>query len=387
MKPAYLDYNATTPIDQRVAEVMLPFIHKHFGNPSSGHIFGRKAKEAVERARQQAADLIGAKAEEIIFTSGGSEANNYAVKGIAFARKDTGRHIITSEIEHPAVTRVCGFLENQKFKITYLPIDSYGMVDPADVEKAVTPETILVTIMHSNNETGTIQPIAEIGKIAKKHEIVFHSDCAQSIGKVPVDVNDLNVDMLSIAGHKFYAPIGVGALFVREGLHLQKLIHGAGQENNRRAGTSNVMQIAGLGKACQIVRKEFPKSVIFLKELRDYLEQGILSAVPEARLNGYKEQRLPNTSSISFKGLEANAIVEALDDIAAVSAGAACHSSKIEVSRVLDAMNIPLKYAMGTIRFSVGRFSTKDEIDTALEGIIKVIKDMMHTKKKEGNPY
>jgi len=380
MKPIYLDYNASTPVDSRAAEAMMPWIHEHFGNPSSGHIFGRNAKEAVEKARQQTADMIGAAPQEIIFTSGGSEANNYAIKGMAFARKDKGRHIITSEIEHPAVTRVCQFLERRGFKITWLPVDSYGMVDPADAANAITPETILVTIMHSNNETGTIQPIAEIGEITQKHGIVFHSDCAQSIGKVPVNVNDLNVDMLSIAGHKFYAPIGVGALYVREGLHLQKLIHGAGQENNRRAGTSNVMQIAGLGKACEIVSKGFPESVIFLKELRDHLEQEILSAVPEAMLNGHPGKRLPNTSSISFKGLEANAIVEALDDIAAVSAGAACHSSKIEVSCVLESMKIPLKYAMGTIRFSVGRFSSKDNIDGALEKIIRVIKGMLQTK-------
>jgi len=268
MEPIYLDYNATTPIDPAVSEVMLPFILKNFGNPSSMHAYGLAAKRAVENSRKQIADLLQCNIDEIIFTSGGSESNNYAIKGVARAYREKGNHIITSQIEHPAVTEVCQYLENEGYKVTYLPVDEFGMVNPKDVEMAISSGTILISIMHANNEVGTIQPVREIAEIAHQHGIIFHSDCAQSIGKIPVTVPELGVDLLSIAGHKLYGPKGVGALYVRSGIKLEKLIHGANHEMNRRAGTENVIEIAGLGKACELVRTNIEKNQIQLRKLR-----------------------------------------------------------------------------------------------------------------------
>jgi len=372
MKPIYLDYNATTPIDPRVAEAMLPFIHEHFGNPSSGHIYGVTTKKAVETARRQVAGMLGCSAEEIIFTSGGSESNNYAIKGAAHTYRDKGNHIITSTVEHPAVTEVCRYLENSGYKVTYLPVDEYGLVDPKQLEEAITPQTILVTIMHANNEVGTIEPIAELVEIAHRHGLLFHSDCAQSVGKVPVRVDELNVDLLSVAGHKLYAPKGIGALYVRSGVLLDKQVHGADHEMNKRAGTENVIEIVGLGRACELVAEDPEKHHAHFRKLRDRFESGVREKFPDIKINGHPEKRLPNTASISFRGLEANTILSELSGIAA-SAGAACHSDNIDVSSVLEAMAVPLEYAMGTIRFSVGRFTTSDEIDRALEEISEVV--------------
>ncbi|MEJ2536239.1 MAG: cysteine desulfurase family protein, partial [Calditrichia bacterium] len=276
MEPIYLDYNATTPIDPAVSEAMLPFILKNFGNPSSMHAYGLEAKRAVENSRKQIADLLQCNIDEIIFTSGGSESNNYAIKGVARAYREKGNHIITSQIEHPAVTEVCQYLENEGYKVTYLPVDEFGMVDPKDVEMAISSGTILISIMHANNEVGTIQPVREIAEISHQHGIIFHSDCAQSIGKIPVTVPELGVDLLSIAGHKLYGPKGVGVLFVRSGVKLEKLIHGANHEMNRRAGTENVIEIAGLGKACELVRTNIEKNQIQLRKLRDCLEKNLL---------------------------------------------------------------------------------------------------------------
>ena len=373
MKAIYLDYNATTPIDPRVARAMLPYINEHFGNPSSAHIFGVQAKQAVEKARRQIADLLHAAVDEIIFTSGGSESNNYAIKGAALAGREKGNHIITSAIEHPAVTEVCSYLEQNGFKITYLPVDSSGIVDPAALEEAITPQTILVSIMHANNEVGSIQPIAEIAQITRRHNILLHSDCAQSAGKIAVRVDELGVDLLSLAGHKLYAPKGVGALYIRGGLRLQKQMHGADHERNLRAGTENVLEIVGLGKACELANADLEKTTAHLQKMRDRLEREILREFPEARVNGSLQKRLPNTSNISFKGLEANTIVAELSDSVAVSAGAACHSDNVQVSSVLEAMQVPIEYAMGTIRFSVGRFTTSGEIDLALKRIKEVV--------------
>jgi cysteine desulfurase len=371
--PIYLDYNATTPIDPRVAEVMLPYLNEHFGNPSSSHSYGAATKKAVEKARRQVADMIHASMEEIIFTSGGSESNNYAIKGAAFANREKGNHIITSRIEHPAVIEVCKYLETKGFKITYLPVNNEGLVYPEQVEDAITSQTILITIMHANNEVGTIQPIREITEIAHQKGILVHTDCAQSVGKIPVWVNELGVDLLSIAGHKLYAPKGIGALYVRTGVKLEKQIHGADHEMNWRAGTENILEIAGLGKACELIGQDFEKPMNHLKSLRDHLERQLKNAFPSCKVNGHIEKRLPNTSSISFKGLEANTIISELSDKVAASAGAACHSDSVDVSAVLEAMQVPVEYAMGTIRFSVGRFSTKDEIDQALGEIEKVV--------------
>ncbi len=371
-KPVYLDYNATTPIDPAVAETMMPFIHNHFGNPSSSHLFGIEAKRAVEKARKQVAGMLDCGVDEIIFTSGGSESNNYAIRGAAFANRNKGNHIITSSIEHPAVSEVCSFLERNGFNVTYLPVDEYGMVDPQSVIDSITPQTILITIMHANNEVGTIQPISEIGKIAREHEIIFHSDCAQSVGKIVVNVKEMNVDLLSIAGHKFYAPKGIGALYIRSGIKLEKLIYGADHEMNLRAGTENVIEIVGLGEACRIVSEKLNLFHDHLKKMRDRLETGLKGNFFGLRINGHPEKRLANTLSISFRNLEANTIVSELVDVA-VSAGAACHSDSIDISTTLKAMKVPKEDAMGTIRLSTGRYTTSDEIDFAVEEISSLV--------------
>ncbi len=368
MTGIYLDYNATTPIDPEVAEAMLPYIHGYFGNPSSGHSFGREAREGVDRARRQVASLLGCADDDLIFTSGGTEANNHAIKGVAWANRHRGNHIITSSIEHPAVTEVCHYLERQGFRVTFLPVDESGMVDPRQVEQAATAETILVSIMHANNEVGTIQPIAEIAEIAHRHGALVHADCAQSVGKTPVRVDDLGVDLLSIAGHKLYAPKGIGALYIRPGVRLEKLMHGASHEQDRRAGTENVIQMAGLGMACELIERNLTRYNVHMVALRDRLERGLLGASRDRRINGNAEKRLPNTSSLAFRGLEADRILANLPTVAA-SAGAACHSGQVEVSHVLEAMNVPTEYAMGTLRFSVGRFTTEDEIDRAIAEI------------------
>jgi cysteine desulfurase len=378
MKPIYLDYNATTPIDPRVAEAMLPYLHQHFGNPSSSHSLGITARQAVENARKQVADLLHCQIDEVIFTSGGSESNNYAIKGVARAYRQKGNHIITSSVEHPAVIEVCKYLETQGYKVTYLPVDEYGLVDPQQLENAITPQTILITIMHANNEVGTIQPIADIADIAQRHNILMHTDAAQSVGKIPVHVDELKVDLLSIAGHKLYAPKGIGALFIRTGIQLEKQIHGADHEMNWRAGTENVLEIVGLGHACTLVENDLTNTQQHLKSLRDRLEKGLQDRFPDIRINGHPEKRLPNTASIAFPGLEANTIISELTEVAA-SAGAACHSDSIDVSSVLEAMNVPIEYAMGTIRFSVGRFTTPEDIDQALEEITKVVKRLQPT--------
>ncbi|MEJ2053882.1 MAG: cysteine desulfurase family protein [Calditrichaceae bacterium] len=373
MKPVYLDYNATTPIDPVVAEAMRPFLSDYFGNPSSSHFYGRQTKSTVENARNQVAGTLDCLPEEIIFTSGGTESNNYALKGAAFANRDKGNHIITSQIEHPAIIEVCRYLEKHNFKITYLPVDSDGLIDPDLIAAAITPQTILISIMHANNEVGSIQPIKEIAEMCHKNDIIIHSDCAQSIGKIPVNIKDLKVDMLSAAGHKLYAPKGIGALYVRSGIRLEKLMHGAGHENDMRAGTENILEISGLGKAFELINNDSKSSTAHLKNMRDYLENEILKRFPFSRVNGHKTKRLPNTSSIGFKGLEANRIVDGLSETVAVSAGAACHSSTVKISSVLKAMQAPMEYAMGTVRFSVGRFTTKEEIDRALNELEQVI--------------
>ena len=303
MKPIYLDYNATTPIDPSVVDAMLPYLTDYFGNPSSGHILGQKTKQAIEFARVQIAKSLHCLPSEIIFTSGGTESNNWAIKGTAFANRHIGNHIITSQIEHPAVIEVCRYLELHGFKTTYVPVDKFGIVDPRSVSEAITPNTILISVMHANNEVGSIQPIQEISEIARGKNILLHSDCAQSIGKIPVHVDTLNIDMLSVAGQKIYAPKGVGAMYIRSDIKIDELIHGASQEGNRRAGTENILEIVGLGKAFDLLDKDSQESTNHLKKLRDYLESSILKLFPSCRINGHKELRLPNTSSISFKAL------------------------------------------------------------------------------------
>lgn len=375
MEPIYLDYNATTPIDPQVAEAMLPFVHQHYGNPSSSHPLGVIAHAAVEEARDRIAKMLGCQPQEVVFTSGGTEANNYAIKGVAGAYSAQGNHIITSSVEHPAVIEVCRFLEEKGKRVTYLPVDRFGYLDPQQVSDAITDQTLLVTVMHANNEVGTLEPIREIAEIAHQRGVLVHADCAQSIGKIPVDVDHLGVDLLTVAGHKLYAPKGIGVLYVRTGVRLEKLIHGANHEMNWRAGTENVIEIVGLGKACQLIHENLPEYQSHMTRMRDQLESGLLDRFPDSRLNGHPENRLPNTSSISFKNLEANRILDGLTSVAA-SAGAACHSDRVEVSSVLEAMNVPMEYAMGTVRFSVGRFTTSSEIELAIAEISKVIYEL-----------
>jgi cysteine desulfurase NifS/selenium donor protein len=373
VKPIYLDYNATTPIDPEVAEAMRPFLYEQFGNPSSSHWYGAQTRKAVENARSQVAGLLGCEADEVIFTSGGSESNNYAIKGAALARRAQGDHIVTSAVEHPAVIEVCRFLETRGFRVTYLPVDGTGLVDPSTLAKAIGPHTVLVTIIHSNNQVGTIQPIAELAAVAKERGVPIHTDAAQSVGKIPARVDELGVDLLSVAGHKLYAPKGIGALFIRRGLRLEKQIHGADHEQNLRAGTENVLLAVGLGKACEIATRDLERNAAHAKRMRDLLHQGLERELGELRLNGHAEQRLPNTLSLGFRGVEADTLLSEVQEVAA-SAGAACHSDSVELSPVLTAMSVPEEFAMGTVRFSTGKATTEDEVDRAVETLAGAVR-------------
>jgi cysteine desulfurase len=376
MMPIYLDYNATTPILPEVAEAMTPFLYEHFGNPSSSHPYGVATKRAIEAARTQVATLLGCQPAEVIFTSGGTESNNYAIKGVALAGRERGNHVITSAVEHPAVTEVCVWLKSQGFRITILAVDEYGLVDPADLERAITPDTLLVTVMHANNEVGTIQPIARLAEIAHRHGALLHTDAAQSVGKIPVNVDELGVDLLSIAGHKLYAPKGVGALYVRSGVRLARLLHGAGHEGGRRPGTENVMYNVGLGQACQVAGRDLEKNMVRFQAKRDRLHQGLLHALGQeaVKLNGHPRDRLPNTLSLSFRGVQANTLLSEVGEQVAASAGAACHADVVDVSAVLEAMRVPVDWAMGTVRFSVGRGTTEEEIERVIEVVAAAVR-------------
>jgi cysteine desulfurase len=372
-RPIYLDYNATTPIDPAVIDAILPYLEEHFGNPSSSYTYGLRAKEAVEKARKQVAALIGAAPEEIIFTSGGSESDNQAIVGVALANAEKGKHIITSCIEHPAVINSCRYLDERLgFRITYLPVDGYGLVDPEDVRRAITEDTILITIMHANNEVGTIEPVAEIGAIARECEILFHTDAAQSCGKIAVDVNALHVDLLTIAGHKLYAPKGVGALFVRTGASIDSFIHGAGQERSKRAGTENVPYMVGLGAACELARDTLFSYQKEVKPLRDRLHNPLESGLGKdnVQLNGHPEKRLPNTLNLSIKGIIGEELLRQIPEVAA-STGAACHTGSTEPSSVLLEMGLSREWALGALRLTLGRWSTRKEIDIAGELIVE----------------
>jgi cysteine desulfurase len=376
----YLDYNATTPIHPEVAEAMIPYLREHFGNPSSSHWFGVQTRKAVENARAQVAAMLKCQVDEVIFTSGGSESNNFAIKGYAQKHRDRGNHIIASQIEHPSISEVCEYLETTGFEVTYLPVDEYGMVDFADVQAAIRPSTILISIMLANNEVGTIQPISEIANLSTKRKIALHTDAAQAVGKIPVDCPILGMDMISIAGHKLYAPKVVGVLYLRRGIQLQKLMHGAAHEQNLRAGTENVLEIVGLGKACEIAARDLERNRSHSQQLRDMLQQAIVARIPSCRINGHPQKRLPNTLSVSFPGIEANAIISELEQVAC-SPGAACHSNKVVMSHVLQAMGVPAKYAMGTIRFSTGAMTTEMEIKQAVEAIVSSISRLMPNEK------
>lgn len=372
MPPIYLDYNATTPVDPAVAAAMQPYILQHYGNPSSTHAYGRTTHAAVEGARARVAALLGCAATEVVFTSGGSESNNTVLKGVAYTYRHKGQHIITSAIEHPATINPCRFLEQQGLQVTYLPVDSTGMVDPDDVRQAITPQTLLISIMHANNEVGTLQPIAEISRIARDYGVLMHTDAAQSVGKVPTLMDELGVDFLSIAGHKVYAPKGVGALYMRTGCTLEPLIHGAGHESGRRAGTENVISAVGLGKACEVAQADLPRYQRDVQQLRDFFWQEIEKRFGDrVVLNGHPEQRLPNTLHVNFQGVIGAELLEKLPGLAA-STGSACHAGEIALSSVLEAMRIPPELGMGAVRFSLGRYTTRQEIEQAVALLAQV---------------
>ncbi len=372
-RPIYLDYNATTPLAPEVVAAMRPFLEEHFGNPSSGHSFGTLTRAAVEKARTQVAGLLNAHPNEIIFTSGGTESNNYAIRGVALARASQGRHIITSRIEHPAVTEVCRQLEAEGFQITWLPVDGNGSVRLAELAGAIRPDTVLITLMHANNEVGTIQPIREAADIARGRGITVHTDAAQSVGKIPTDVNELGVDLLTVAGHKLYAPKGVGALYVREGVLLHPLMRGAGQERGRRPGTENVLEIVGLGEACEVARRRLDDNMAQMRACRDELERSLQRSTADVRVNGHPEQRLPNTLSISIRNVNADELIASIESHVAASAGAACHSGQVRISHVLEAMSVPAEWARGTMRLSTGRNTTLEEIRAAAAAIAQAV--------------
>ena len=374
-RPIYMDYNSTTPIDPAVLKAMLPYLGDHYGNPSCTHLYGREAHTAVERAREQVADLLGEGADEIVFTGGGSEASNHAIKG-AVLRPETDwartAHVIISAVEHPATVQPCEFLKGLGCEVTVIPVDRFGMVDPAAVRRAITPRTRLVSIMHSNNEVGTFNPIREIATVARERDVLMHTDTAQSLGKVPVDVTELDVDLLTVAGHKLYAPKGVGALYVRRGVRLTNLIHGAGHEGGRRAGTENVPYLVGLGKAAELAAHSLPAAADRLRSVRDRLHNHLSQALGERIvLNGHPERRLPNTLNLNFVGHIGEDLLTEVPGVAA-STGSACHAGLVTVSPVLAAMGVPERLARGAVRLSVGRFTTEEEVDRAAEQLVAV---------------
>ena len=371
----YLDHNASTPVHPDVVAEMLPYFSETFGNPSSVHAFGRAAREGLDGARARIASFIRVKPDEIVFTSGGTESDNLAIKGIAFAR--TRGHLITSRIEHHAVLRTCQWLETQGFTVTYLPVDEYGMVDPDDVKRAIRPETIAISVMHANSEVGTVQPIAAIGAIAREHGIPFHVDAVQTFGKLPIDVDELGIDLLSASSHKIYGPKGIAALWIRKGTRMASVQHGGEHERRRRAGTENVAGIVGFGKAVEIRAFEMGAEATRLTALRNRLWDGIRSRVPDVRLNGHPTDRLPGTANISFRGVESESIVLGLDlKGVGVSAGSACTSGSVEPSYVLVAMGVPLEWAMGAVRHSLGRGTTAADIDYVVEGVEPIVRKL-----------
>jgi cysteine desulfurase len=383
MVPIYLDYNATTPLDPAVIEAMLPYLREHFGNPSSTHEYGRRAHEAVEQARAQVAALIGAEPDEIVFTSGGTEASNHAIKGTVFAQMSGffgrlfGRmnrpHLVTCAVEHPATLQPCAFLKRLGCKVTIVGVDRHGVVELEAVRRALQGKAALVSIMHANNEVGTLQPIRDIAELAHGAGALMHTDAAQSVGKMAVNVRELGVDLLTIAGHKLYAPKGVGALYVRRGVKLEPFMHGAGHEQGRRAGTENVPYIVGLGAACDVARRSLPEATTRLRGLRDRLWQRLREALGErVVLNGHPEQRLPNTLNANFVGHIGAELLQKVPEIAA-STGSACHEGQVALSPVLCAMKVPPEIGKGAVRLSVGRFTTEDEIDRAAAAIIRAV--------------
>ncbi|MFL5653114.1 MAG: cysteine desulfurase family protein [Ktedonobacteraceae bacterium] len=379
--PIYLDYNATTPVDPIVVEAMLPYLSTQFGNPSSTHRYGHVTRQAIATARQQVAGLLGCTASELIFTGGGSESDNLAIRGVALARRASGDHIITQLTEHPAVLNTCNALERlHGWRITYLPVDAYGRVSVADVEAAIDEQTVLITIMHANNETGTLQPIAEIAEIAHRHGVLVHTDAAQSVGKIPTRVEDLGVDLLTVAGHKLYAPKGIGALYVRRGVQLEPVIYGGGQESGRRAGTENIAHMVALGAACLLAQEQLAESQLRIHQLRDRLGQRLEEYLPGSiQLNGHSSERLPNTLNISVDRVIGEEVLAATPEIAS-STGSACHEGSTDPSAVLMAMGLSRERALGALRLTLGRWSTEDEVEKAARLLARTV-DSLHEKR------
>lgn len=370
----YMDHSATTPAKKEVVDAMIPYFTTHFGNPSSIYGIARESKKAIDTARAQVAKALGADPDEIYFTSGGSESDNWAFKGVAFANRKRGNHIITTSIEHHAVMHTCQFLEKEGFDVTYLPVDKYGLVDPAVLEKAITDKTILISIMYANNEIGTIEPIAELGAIARKHKVYFHTDAVQAIGNVKINVNEQNIDLLSLSAHKFYGPKGVGALYIKKGVRIENLIHGGGQERKRRAGTENIAGIVGLGKAIELATADIEGHNARIRAMRDRLIKGVLETIPNTRLNGHPEKRLPGNFNISFEFIEGESMLLWLDDEGiCASTGSACTSGSLEPSHVLLATGLPVEVSHGSLRLTLGDANTDKDVDFVLEVLPKVV--------------
>ena len=374
MKTIYLDYAATTPTHPEVVEAMLPYFSGAFGNPSSLYNCGQAAKEALEEVRARVANLIGAQSKEIVFTSGGTESDNSAIKGVAYANRDKGNHIITTAIEHHAVLETCRFLETEGFSVTYLPVDGYGTVAPEDVRKAITKKTILISVMQANNEVGTIEPIAEIGKIAREAGLYFHTDAVQTAGHIPINVDEFGVDLLSISAHKLYGPKGVGALYIRKGTKLLPFMHGGEQEGNRRASTENVPGIVGFGKAVELAQQEMNEEAERLTSLRNKLINGLLERIDHVRLNGHPRNRLPNNVNVSVAFVEGESMCLNLDlEGICAATGSACSSASEEPSHVLMALGVPPQEAHGSLRFSLGKWTTEEDIDKVIELLPQIV--------------
>ena len=384
----YMDHSATTFVKPEVANAMIPYFTEHFGNPSSIYSIARESKKAIDAARVQTAKALGADPDEIYFTSGGSESDNWAIKGVAFANRKRGNHIITSQIEHHAVLHTCQYLEKEGYEVTYLPVDQYGLVDPAVLEKAITEKTILITIMYANNEIGTIEPITELGAIARKHKVYFHTDAVQAIGSVPIDVKAQNIDLLSLSAHKFYGPKGTGALYIKKGVRIDNLIHGGGQERRRRAGTENIAGIVGMGKAIEMATADIPGHAAKIRAMRDRLIKGVLATISHTRLNGHPEKRLAGNFNVSFEFIEGESMLLWLDDEGiCASTGSACTSGSLEPSHVLLATGLPVEISHGSLRLSLGDANTEKDVDIVLEvlpNVVKKLRDMSPLYVKSG---
>ncbi len=377
MKNVYMDYSATTPVKKEVLDAMLPYFSEHFGNPSSLYSIAQESKEALEKARGQVASLIGAKANEVFFTAGGSEADNWALEGVADALKDKGNHIITTKIEHHAILHTAEYLEKHGIDVTYLDVDAEGRVNPEDVEKAITDKTVLISIMMVNNEVGTIEPIKEIAEIAHNHGILLHTDAVQALGNVPIDVDNMGIDLMSMSGHKIYGPKGVGALYIRKGTKISNFIHGGAQEMKKRAGTENLAGIVGFGKAAELAKESLESHINRVSELRDYFISEVTSKIPDTIVNGSMEHRHPGNANISFEYIEGESMLILLDmNGISVSTGSACSSKSLTPSHVLSAMGIPVERIHGTLRFTIGDPTTKEDIDYVIEKLVEIVQKL-----------